>query len=224
MAEVLRAAGVILWKDLKIEWRTREALTAAFVFCVLTLVIFNFALDMNTEQARRLGSGFFWVAFAFGGVLALNRSFALEKESGCARALMLAPVDRSAIYLGKLAANVIFMFAIELLVLPLFTIFFDVPVGGAVWMLLLIFLLGAVAFSSVGTLFSAVAANTRMRELLLPVLLLPVTIPALIAAVETTSWALGADIDVSFWFKLLIVFDLVFVTACLMVFEYVLEE
>ena len=133
-------------------------------------------------------------------------------------------MDRSAIYLGKFTANVIFMFAIELMVLPLFTIFFDVAVGGAVWMLLLIFFLGAVAFSSVGTLFSAIAANTRMRELLLPMLLLPVTIPALIAAVETTSWALGADIDVSFWFRLLIVFDLVFVTACLMVFEYVLEE
>ncbi len=218
------AAFTILWKDLKIELRTKEAISAAFVFCVLTLVIFNFALDMNSNEARRLGAGFFWVAFAFGGVLALNRSFALEKESGCSRALMLAPVDRSAIFLGKFAANVIFMFLIELLVLPLFTIFFDVPTGDALGVLLIIFLLGAIGFSAVGTLFSAVAANTRMRELLLPVLLLPVTIPVLIAAVETTSWALGADTSVSFWFKLLVVYDAVFATACFMVFEYVLEE
>jgi len=221
---MIKAAGVILWKDLKIELRTREAVSAAFVFCVLTLVIFNFALDFNTNEARRLASGFFWVAIAFGGVLALNRSFALEKESECVRALALAPIDRGAIFAGKFLANVIFMFLIELLLLPLFVIFFDVNIGGGFGMLLLIFALGAIGFSAVGTLFAAVAANTRMRELLLPVLLLPVTVPVLIAAVETTSWALGADLDVSLWFKLLIVYDVVFVTACFLVFEYVLEE
>ncbi len=221
---MMRAARTVLWKDLRIELRTKEALSAAFVFCVLTLVIFNFALDMNSAEARRLGAGFFWVAFSFGGVLALNRSFALEKESGCARALMLAPVDRSAIYLGKFTANVIFMFLIELLVLPLFTVFFDVPTGAAIGRLLLIFALGAVGFSAVGTLFSAVAANTRMRELLLPVLLLPVVIPVLIAAVETTSQALGADVEVAFWFRLLVVYDVVFTTVGVMVFEYILEE
>ncbi len=221
---MMRAARTVLWKDLRIELRTKEALSAAFVFCVLTLVIFNFALDMNSAEARRLGAGFFWVAFSFGGVLALNRSFALEKESGCARALMLAPVDRSAIYLGKFAANVIFMFLIELLVLPLFTVFFDVPTGHALGRLLVIFVLGAVGFSAVGTLFSAVAANTRMRELLLPVLLLPVVVPVLIAAVETTSQALGADVEVAFWFRLLVVYDVVFTTVGFMVFEYILEE
>jgi heme exporter protein B len=191
---------------------------------VLVLVIFNFTLELNTEEARRLGAGFFWVAFAFGGTLALNRSFALEKEAGCTRALMLAPVDRSGIYAGKFLANVVFMLVTQILILPLFAVFFDVPVGQRLGLLLVIFLLGSVGFSSVGTLFSAVAANTRMRELMLPVLLLPVSIPALIAAVETTSYALGADLDPSFWFKLLVVYDVVFVTACLMVFEYALEE
>lgn len=219
-----KATATILWKDLKIEMRTREAVSAAFVFCVLTLVIFNFALDFHTNEAKRLAAGFFWVAFSFGGVLALNRSFAIEKESDCARALMLAPIDRGAIFAGKFLANVIFMFLIEILVLPLFVVFFDVSVTGGLGVLLLIFALGAIGFSAVGTLFSAVAANTRMRELLLPVLLLPVTVPVLIAAVETTSWALGADIEVSLWFKLLIVYDLVFVTACFLIFEYVLEE
>lgn len=221
---MLKAIAAILWKDLKIELRTKEALSASFVFCVLVLVIFNFALDLNTDEARRLGAGFFWVAFAFGGTLALNRSFALEKEAGCTRALMLAPVDRSAIYAGKFLANVIFMFVTQLLILPLFAIFFDVAVGQRLGVLLLIFVLGSVGFSSVGTLFSAIASNTRMRELMLPVLLLPVSIPVLIAAVEATSYALGADIDPSFWFKLLVVYDVVFVTSCLMVFEYALEE
>jgi len=215
----------ILWKDLRIELRTREAVSGAFVFCVLTLVIFNFALDFNTAEARRLAAGFFWVAFAFGGVLALNRSFALEKESDCARALMLAPIDRWSIFAGKFFANVIFMFLIEMFVLPLFIIFFDVSVDArALGLLVLIFILGAIGFSAVGTLFSAVAANTRMRELLLPVLLLPVTVPILIAAVEATSYALGADIEPSLWFKLLIGCDVVFVTACFMLFEYVMEE
>ncbi|MCH7549588.1 MAG: heme exporter protein CcmB [Candidatus Krumholzibacteriota bacterium] len=116
------------------------------------------------------------------------------------------------------------MFLIELLVLPLFIVFFDVTVTRGIGILLLIFALGAIGFSAVGTLFSAVAVNTRMRELLLPVLLLPITVPVLIAAVETTSWALGADIEVSLWFKLLVVYDVVFVTACFLIFEYVLEE
>lgn len=221
---MFKTIAAILWKDLKIELRTKEALSASFVFSVLVLVIFNFALNLNTDEARRLGAGFFWVAFAFGGTLALNRSFALEKEAGCAKALMLAPVDRSAIYAGKFLANVIFMFVTQLLILPLFAIFFDVDVGSRFGVLLGIFLLGSVGFSSVGTLFSAIASNTRMRELMLPVLLLPVSIPVLIAAVETTSYALGGDVDASFWFKLLLVYDVVFVTACLMVFEYALEE
>jgi len=221
---MLKTMAAILWKDLKIELRTKESMSAAFVFSVLVLVIFNFALDLDTAQARRLGAGFFWVAFAFGGTLALNRSFAIEKESGCTRALMLAPVDRSGIYTGKFLANVIFLVATQVLILPLFAVFFDVPVGNRLGTLLLVFVLGAVGFSSVGTLFSAIAANTRMRELMLPVLLLPVTIPVLLAAVETTSYALGVTDDASFWFKLLVVYDVVFVTVGHLVFEYVLEE
>jgi len=216
--------ATILWKDLKIEWRTREAISAAFVFSVLVLVIFNFALDLNTTEARRLGAGFFWVAFAFAGVLALNRSFALEKQDGCVRALLLSPADRGGIYAGKFLANVIFMLITQLLVLPLFIVFFDVAVTGGFGILLLVFLLGSIGFSAVGTLFSAVAANTRMRELMLPILLLPVSIPLLIAAVETTAYALGAETEVSMWFKLLVVYDVVFVTTCFLSFEYVMEE
>ncbi len=220
---MLRTAGVVLWKDLRIELRTRDAVSAAFVFSILVLVIFNFALDVNTPEMRRLAAGFFWVAFAFAGTLSLNRSFALEKESGAGRALALAPVDPAGIFLGKALANAVFLAATQTVLLPLFVIFFDVSIARA-WALAASFALGSIAFSAAGTLFSAIAANTRMRELLLPILFLPVSVPALIAAVETTSFALGNTETASFWFTLLIVYDVVFVTASLLVFEYVVEE
>jgi heme exporter protein B len=222
---VLRTALVVLWKDLKIELRTKDAVSAALVFSLLVLVIFNFALDVNTPEMRRLGAGFFWVAFAFSGTLALNRSFALEKESGAGRALALAPVDPAGVYLGKFVANTVFLIATQAAVLPTFIVFFDVSlVPDRLWALAASFVLGSAGFAAVGTLFSAVASNTRMRELMLPLLFLPLAVPALIAAVETTSFALGATDNASFWFRLLIVYDVVFVTVSLLVFEYALEE
>jgi heme exporter protein B len=222
---MLQTAGTVLWKDLRIEMRTRDAIGAALVFSLLTMVIFNFALDTNTPEMRRLAAGFFWVAFAFSGTLALNRSFALEKESGAGRALIFAPVDPAGVYLGKFLANALFLLATQVIVLPAFIIFFDASiVADRWWALAASFLLGSVGFAAVGTLFSAVASNTRMRELMLPLLFLPVTVPALIGSVETTSFALGASDSASFWFRLLIVYDIVFVTLSLLIFEYALEE
>ncbi len=220
---MLRTAGVVLWKDLRIELRTKDAVGSALVFSILVLVIFNFALDVNTPEMRRLAAGFFWVAFAFAGTLSLNRSFALERESGAGRALALAPVDPAGIFLGKCLANATILLTTQVVSLPLFVVFFDVSIGRA-WALAASFVLGSIAFASVGTLFSAIASNTRMRELLLPLLFLPVSVPALIAAVETTSFALGHAEGASFWFTLLIVYDVVFVTASMLVFEYVVEE
>jgi heme exporter protein B len=219
----MQTALVVLWKDLRIELRTKDAVGAALVFSILVLVIFNFALDVNTPEMRRLAAGFFWVAFAFAGTLALNRSFALEKESGAGRALALAPVDPAGIYLGKALANALFLVATQAIALPLFVIFFDVTIERA-WALGASFVLGAIGFASSGTLFAAVASNTRMRDVLLPILFLPLSIPALIAAVETTSYALGNTDDASFWWTLLVVYDVVFLTASLLVFEFVLEE
>lgn len=220
---MLNTVGVVLWKDLKIELRTKDAVSAALVFSILVLVIFNFALDVNTPEMRRLAAGFFWVAFAFAGTLSLNRSFALEKESGAGRALALAPVDPAGIFLGKCFANALFLMTTQVIALPLFVIFFDVSIVRA-WALVASFALGSIAFAATGTLFSAIAANTRMRELLLPLLFLPLSVPALIGAVETTSFALGNAESASFWFRLLVVYDVVFLTASLLVFEYVLEE
>ncbi|MDH3215404.1 MAG: heme exporter protein CcmB [Candidatus Krumholzibacteria bacterium] len=219
-----RTLAAILWKDLKIELRTKEAFSASFVFSVLVLVIFNFTLDLSSDEALKLGAGFLWIAFVFAGVLSLNRSFALEKEENCIQGLLLAPIDRGAIYVGKFLANVIFMLVTEIMVLPLFAIFFNVAIVERLWLLLVIFVLGTVGFSAVGTLFSAIAAQTRMREVMLPILLLPVTVPILIASVETTAFALGAQEGASFWFKLLIVYDVIFFTVGLLTFEYVLQE
>lgn len=209
---------------MKIELRSKEAFSASFVFSVIVLVIFNFALDLSTEDALRLAPGFLWVAFAFGGILALNRSFALEKEDGCAQALTLAPVDRGAVYVGKLIANITFMLAMEIIILPLFIVLFNIEAIGSIALLLLVFLLGTFGFASVGTIFSAVAANTRMREVMLPVLLMPITVPVLIAAVMTTAYALGVRDDASFWFKFLVAYDIIFFVVSFLLFEYVVEE
>ncbi|MEE9268832.1 MAG: heme exporter protein CcmB [Candidatus Krumholzibacteria bacterium] len=216
--------ATILWKDLKIELRTKEAFSASFVFSVLVLVIFNFTMDLTSDEALKLGAGFLWVAFAFAGILSLNRSFALEKAENCLHGLLLAPVDRGGIFLGKFIANTLVMLVTEIIILPLFAIFFNVDIGERLWLLLVILVLGTVGFSSVGTLFAAMAVHTRMREVLLPVLLLPITVPVLIAAVETTAYALGAQEGVSFWFKLLVTYDVIFVTASFLAFEYVIQE
>jgi heme exporter protein B len=222
---MLKTAAAVLWKDLRIEMRTRDAVSAAFVFAILVLVVFNFALGGDTPELRRLASGFFWVAFAFSSTLALNRGAAIEKESGAGRALALAPVDAGGVYLGKFCANAIFLIVTQAIVLPLFVMFFDVPVSAERFgYLVASFVLGAIGFAAPGTLFSVVAANTRMRELMLPLLFIPVAVPALIAAVETTSFALGGIDEAGFWFKLLVVYDVVFVTASVLVFEYALEE
>ncbi|MBP2681693.1 MAG: ccmB, partial [Candidatus Krumholzibacteriota bacterium] len=142
----------------------------------------------------------------------------------CVQGLQLMPVDRGGIYLGKCLANVIFMLVTEIILLPLFAVFFNVDITARPLYLLAVLFLGSVGFSSVGTLFSAIAVHTRMREVILPILLLPVTIPVLIAAVEATAFALGADTDPSFWFRLLIVYDVIFVTVSFLTFGYILQE
>lgn len=218
------AIRTILWKDLKIELRSKEAFSSSFVFSVLVLVIFNFALDLSSQSAHELASGLLWIAFSFAGVLSLSRSFALEREENCTQALLLAPVDRGGIFLGKFLANVVFMLATEIIVLPLFAVFFNIDISARFGLLILILILGTVGFASVGTLFSAMASVTRMREVLMPLLLLPITIPVLIASVETTAYAIGAIEDASFWFKLLVVYDVIFVTVSFLIFEHVVQE
>lgn len=217
----------ILWKDLLTELRTRELFSAMFVFALLGVVVFNFALEAAPrESILRAAPGLLWVVFTFAGVLGLNRSTAIERENMSIQALMLAPVDGGVIYVGKMLGNLLFMLLSELLILPIFAVLYNYSFTIRFGQFFLILFLGTVGFSAVGTIFSMMAVHTKMRDVLLPILFLPVIIPVLIGAVETTARTLAGEPlrGMMDWIKLLIVFDVIFTTAAFLVFEYVLEE
>ena len=215
--------GAILWKDVVAEWRSKEVSTAMLVFALMSVVIFNFAFELRVESVANVAPGVLWVAICFAGVLGLNRSLILEKDRGCLEGLMLCPVDRSAIYLGKLLGNVLFMLITEAVVLPAFAVLFNLPLLTP--SLFLVVVLGTCGFAAVGTLFAAIAVNTRSREVMLPVLLFPVIVPLLIAAVKATESIVaptgGAEPP---WLGLLGAFAAIFLVIATLTFEYVLEE
>ncbi len=224
MRSYLDKVLALVGKDVASELRTREVLSSMFVFALLVMVIFNFAFELKVENVEAVAPGVLWVAIAFAGMLGLNRSFITEKDRGCMEGLLLCPVDRSAIYLGKMVGNLIFMVTMEIILLPIFGAFFNLPVFAP--KLLLIILLGTVGFAAVGTLFSAVAVQTRTREVMLPVLLLPVAVPVLVAAVKATGEILAKSpaLTEGPWLGLLIGFDVIFLTAAFLTFEYVFQE
>jgi heme exporter protein B len=220
----LRQVAAIVHKDVIAELRTKEMFSSMFVFALLAVVIFNFAFDLRVADAAAIAPGVLWVSVAFAGMLGLNRSFVLEKDRGCLDGLLLAPVDRSAIYFGKVAGNFLFITVVEAIILPIFSALFNVNLIQP-WILLVI-LLGTLGFSGVGTLFSAMAVHTRAREVFLPVLLFPVVVPALIAAVKLTAGFLDGQrlIDMANWMQLLVAFDVVLIAVSYMTFDYVVEE
>jgi heme exporter protein B len=222
----LRKVIAIVWKDIVAELRTKEMFSAMFVFAVLVIVIFNFAFDLRVsgERVRQVAPGALWVAFAFSGVLGLNRAFVMEKDRGCLEGLLLAPVDHSAIFFGKMLSTVLFMLVVEALMLPVFTAFFGVNLFD-LWLVLVI-LLGTIGFASVGTILSAMTAQTRAREVLLPILLLPGAAPVLIAAVKATAGILdGQTMDeIARWLQMLVAFALIFPAVAFMTFDYVVKE
>ena len=198
-------------------------LAGGIVFALLTLVIFNFAIDLRLETAEEVAPGILWIGFAFAGMLAFGRSFAAERERGTLDGLLLAPVDRGAIYLARTITNSILMGIVELVSLPIFVALYNVR---AAWAdLLLTTALGTIGFTGAGTLVAAIAANTRAREVMLPLLLLPLTVPVLIASVKATALALGARPPEPLpWLQLLAGFDVVVVAAAFLVFEYILDD
>lgn len=222
----LRKVSAIIWKDIVAELRTKEMFSAMFVFAVLVIVIFNFAFDLRIsgERVRQVAPGALWVAFAFSGVLGLNRAFVMEKDRGCLEGLLLAPVDHTAIYFGKMISTALFMLVVEALMLPVFTAFFGVNLFDL--RLILIIILGTVGFAGVGTILSAMTAQTRAREVLLPILLLPVAAPVLIAAVKATAGILDGltMAEVALWWQLLLAFDIIFPAVAFMTFDYVVKE
>lgn len=226
MQTFLKNAWTIFQKDIRLEKRTRESFSAMFVFAVLVLVTFNFTMTPDKEQILQLGPGILWVAFTFAGTLGLNRAFAAESENGNFQALMMLPIDKSSIYLGKLFSGLLFMLLMEVFVIPLFVVFFNLTLWSEIPWLLAICILGTLGFVATGTVFSAIAQNTRMREVLLPILLFPVAVPAIIASVEATGVILRHEpmADLIDWVKILAGYDIIIMTASLVTFEYVIED
>ena len=220
----LQKVLAIVHKDIIAELRTKEMFSSMFVFALLVIVIFNFAFELRVANVKQVAPGVLWVTFTFAGMLGLNRSFILEKDKGCLEGLLLAPVDRSAIYFGKMLGNLIFMSVVEAIVLPIFWALFNPPLFSPA--LILVIVLGTVGFAGVGTLFSAIAVHTRAREVMLPILLFPIVVPLMIAAVKITGGLLDGQplSEMRNWLNLLVGFDVIFLTVSYMTFDYVVEE
>lgn len=226
MVNTIRLALAVAGKDLRAELRSRTALLSALVFAALVLVVFNFARDPTAISARDLAPSALWITFAFGAIVALNRAFSMEREHAALDGLLLAPLPREALYLGKLLANLAFVGIVEAVALPLFVLFFDVDLGHALGGLVVVIVLATIGFVAVGTVFSAMAVRTRFAELMLPVLLLPFMVPPLIGAAALTSRLL-ADRPLSEMLgllRLLALYDIVFVTLCTLLFPAVVDE
>lgn len=220
----MRAVLAIVAKDLTAELRTREMLSAMLTFAVLVVVVFNFAFQLRADDVRVMAPGMLWVTITFAGTLGLGRSLAIEQDKGCLDGLLLAPVDRSAIYFGKLLANVLFMLAVEAIILPLFVVLFSLPFVQPG--ILLVVVLGSLGFAGVGTLLSAIAVNTRAREVMLPILLFPVVLPAIIAAVKATAGLLDGLALASWqaWLNVLLAFDVILIALSMLTFDFIVEE
>lgn len=220
-----KATMAIVHKDLAAEFRSRELLSAMLVFSLLVILIFNFALELDIKVRQSVTAGVLWTTFAFAGTLGLNRSMAVEKDRGCMDGLLLAPVDRSAIFFGKAISNLAFMLIVEAIVLPLYALLYnETRIFQPAF--LGVILLGSIGYIAVGTLLSAMSVQTRMRDVLLPILLFPVAVPVLLASVKASGGLLNnatfAEILVPL--NLLIVYDVVFIAVAFMVFDFVVEE
>jgi heme exporter protein B len=222
--QFLRPIGVLVWKDILLELRSRELVVSVVVFGLVVLVVFNFALSVTTQRVAVLAPGILWVAFAFAGVLAMNRAFVREREQGGLDGLLLTPVSRDAIFLGKAAASFVFMLLVEVILLPIFAGLLNF--SGMSFTLVLTIVLATLGFALVGTLFSAIAVQTRSREILLPVLFFPVILPVIVGAVEATKRAIGAEtaVEIGHWLPLLGAFDALFLVICPWAFSIVVEE
>ena len=220
----LRAMSAVVWKDLASEWRSREMISSMLVFALLVIFIFNFALELNAQLRASLTSGILWVTLAFAGTLGLNRSMAVEKDRGCLDGLLLAPVDRTAIYFGKTTGNLVFMLLMAALILPIYSILYNVNLFNLG--LVAVILLGSWGYVAVGTLLASMAVQARTRDVLLPLLLFPVAIPLLIAAVKASGGFLDGSpmTDIAPWLNILVAYDVIFTAVAFMVYDYVVEE
>jgi len=226
VGNTLSAAWSIARKDLAIEFRTRSAFFSAVIFALLGLVIFYFAWDPTAVSVTDLAPGVLWIIFTFSGLLGLHRSFGVESEDHAIDGLLASPISREAIFVGKAIANLIFVAAVQMVAIPALVVFYNLPLGRVAAPLIAIAVLAAIGLVAIGTLFSAMAVNTRLAELLLPMLSLPFFVPIVIAASQSTAKLLSGRpvAEVSAWLKLLVAFDIVFVAACTLAYPLTVDD
>jgi len=224
----MRESLAVIWaigrKDLLLETRNKDIIVAVSAFALLVLMVFTFAIDINQVNAKLTGPGILWASIAFAGVTGLNRAFALELEGNTLEALMLAPISRDLIYVGKMFGNFLFLTASQIIVVPIFAILFNLAVLR--WEMLVISLLTTIGFSAIGTLFAAMSMRVRAREVMLPLLFLPVVTPLIMAAVESTSHVVndGSWPEIAQWIQLALAFDIAFIVISAFIFQQILEE
>jgi heme exporter protein B len=220
-----RQVSVILAKDLRAELRSKEAINASLSFSVVILLLFSFAFDPTEDQTRAVAGGLLWIVFAFAGAMILNRSFAREIPNDCLDALIAAPISGAALFLGKALANFLLLLAIELVCLPVFGVFYNVRWSVQFWPLLGVFALATWGLTVIGTIFSALTINVRLRELMLPLMTYPMTIPALMSAMQLTAVLMAGQPltgDHEIWLRLLVAFDVIYTALALIMMETVL--
>jgi heme exporter protein B len=221
---LLKATWAVAWKDLRAELRSKETVTAMFVFALLAIMIFSFALEFDRSGREASAAGVLWATLIFAGTLGLGRSLGREKDQGCLDGLLLTPVDRSALYFGKLIGNFIFMMAVALVLLPLMSVLFDVNFLQP--MIVVVLFMGVLGYAGVGTLIASMSAYARGREVMLPILLLPIALSILIPAVRATRGLLEATAvnELVGWFRLLGGVNVLYITLAYMLFDFVVEE
>ncbi|MFL6299264.1 MAG: heme exporter protein CcmB [Terriglobales bacterium] len=219
----MRTAGSTLKNDLRLEWRSKDAFNAMLFFALLVAVIFSFSFDPYAEEARRIVGGLAWIAFLFASTVALNQSWARELRGQVLDAFRVSPAPANSLFIGKSVGNFIFVLAIEAILAPVFVVFYDLRSVGPLWQLALVFVLGTWALVVNGTFFAALSARTRNRELMLPLLLFPISIPALLGMVNATTIVLTGEDSPRFWISLLAVYDIVFTMVGLLLFDTVLN-
>lgn len=214
----------VVWKDTISELHTKEIISSVPVFTILVIVIFNFAFGAEPEIMAKVAPGILWATFAFSGVLSLNRAFIPEKEQGCLEGLMACPVSREAIFVGKALSSLLFMLVVEAIALLVFAFLFNLPVLSL--QVIVVTLLTTIGFVAVGTLFSALAVNTRAREMVLPILFLPIVIPIIIGAVKASGLTLAGESwdSMASWLQIIGAFDVIFLVVSFLTFDFVIVE
>ena len=223
MSLISNITAATLAKDIRLEWRSKDAINSMLFFGLLVVVVFSFSFDPIAEESRRIAGGLVWVAFLFAAVVALNQTWAREVRNQVLDAYRISPAPANSLFLAKALGNFLFVIVLEALMTPLFIVFYKLRALGPAWMLIPIAVLGTWALVVNGTFFAAMSLRTRAREIMLPLLLFPISLPAILAMVRATTAILTADEPAKFWIVLLVTYDVVFTTACLLLFETVLQ-